>query len=196
MTMPDGQPNGGTQHTGSATERMAGEVKAQAGRAKGKITEQARSSAEDVKNRASSAFSERKGQVAGQLTSVAAAVRRSTDQLRDEGQDRMAGYAESLAERVDNAATYVRDKDGPQLREDLEGLMRRQPALLIGTAFALGVLGARFLKSSQRDSEYEPDHTGVQRFEPYDEELQPVGQPTRAWEGPSTPGMGGFDATA
>ena len=37
------------------------------------------------------------------------------------------------------------------MREDLENLARRQPALMLGGALVLGLIGARFLKSSQRD---------------------------------------------
>jgi hypothetical protein len=36
------------------------------------------------------------------------------------------------------------------VREDLEGLARRRPALVLGGALALGLLAARFFKSSKR----------------------------------------------
>jgi hypothetical protein len=36
------------------------------------------------------------------------------------------------------------------MRQDLENLARRQPALMIGGALLLGLIGARFLKSSER----------------------------------------------
>jgi hypothetical protein len=36
------------------------------------------------------------------------------------------------------------------MRQDLENLARRQPALMIGGALVLGLIGARFLKSSER----------------------------------------------
>jgi hypothetical protein len=38
------------------------------------------------------------------------------------------------------------------MRQDLENLARRQPALMIGGALVLGLIGARFLKSSERRS--------------------------------------------
>jgi len=36
------------------------------------------------------------------------------------------------------------------MRQDLENLARRQPALMIGGALVLGLIGARFMKSSER----------------------------------------------
>jgi hypothetical protein len=36
------------------------------------------------------------------------------------------------------------------MRHDLENAARRQPAIAIGGAIVLGLIGARFLKSSER----------------------------------------------
>ena len=36
------------------------------------------------------------------------------------------------------------------MRTDLESLARRQPAIAIGGALVLGLIGARFLRSSER----------------------------------------------
>jgi hypothetical protein len=41
----------------------------------------------------------------------------------------------------------------------VENLARRQPALVFAGAFALGLVGARFLKSSDPGSRYDP-YTG------------------------------------
>ena len=38
-----------------------------------------------------------------------------------------------------------------ELLSDAQQLARRRPALFVGAAFAIGVLGARFLKSSAAD---------------------------------------------
>jgi hypothetical protein len=45
-------------------------------------------------------------------------------------------------------AEYLREADGGRMARDLESLARRQPALVFGGAFALGLIAARFLKSS------------------------------------------------
>ena len=124
----------------------------QEGRAgvKERISEQARSAARQAREKAGNAFTERKTEVAGQVSSVADAVRTSTDQLRGSGHDQIAGITESIAEQAERAASYLRDADLRSIRRDFEDLARRQPMLVIGGALALGILGARFLRSSER----------------------------------------------
>ena len=57
---------------------------------------------------------------------------------------------DTVARQVEQVADYLRNKDARAMRQDLENLARRQPALLIGSALVLGLIGARFLKSSER----------------------------------------------
>jgi hypothetical protein len=52
---------------------------------------------------------------------------------------------------MDQVASYLWSKDARAMRADLEALARRQPAIVLGGALVLGLIGARFLKSSQRD---------------------------------------------
>lgn len=159
MTTPyGGQASGTFEQPGATTTDDATTVRDKANEVKHKISEQARTKMQEAREKAGSAIDERKSELAGSMTSVAGAVRASTDQLRVEGHDRIAGYAESLAQQFDRAAGYLRDRDPRALREDLEGIARRQPALLIGAAFALGIFAARFLKSSNRE-------TAIQRYE-------------------------------
>jgi hypothetical protein len=54
---------------------------------------------------------------------------------------------------VDRFSSYLRDHDLGDVRSDVENLARRQPAVAIGAALVLGMLGARFLKSSQRNQD-------------------------------------------
>ncbi|HEX6643489.1 MAG TPA: hypothetical protein VF037_02370 [Gemmatimonadales bacterium] len=158
MTTPYGGQAGGTFDQAGTTTESTTTARDKAAQMKNKIAEEARTRLEEAREKAGTAVDERKGQLAGSMSSVAGAVRRSTDQLREEGHDRIAGYADSLAQQFDRAAGYLRERDGRQLREDLEGIARRQPALVIGAAFALGVLAARFLRSSDRE-------TAIQRYD-------------------------------
>ena len=159
MTTPyGGQASGTFEQAGATTTDESTTIRDKANEVKHKISEQARSSVQQARDKAGTAIDERKTELAGSMTSVAGAVRRSTDQLREEGHDRIAGYAESVAQQFDRAAGYLRDRDPRALREDLEGLARRQPALLIGAAFAIGIFAARFLRSSDRE-------TAIQRYD-------------------------------
>jgi hypothetical protein len=62
----------------------------------------------------------------------------------------VANLTDSLAEQVERLSSYLRDRDVRALRDDLENLARRQPAVALGAAVAVGMLVARFIKSSQR----------------------------------------------
>jgi hypothetical protein len=139
-----------------------------------KIEEQARTAARQAREKAGNAFAERKTEVAGQVSSVADAVRTSSGQLRGSGHDQIAGITESIAEQAERAATYLRDADLRSIRRDFEDLARRQPMLVIGGALALGIIGARFLRSSERR---EPDFDRGRDFD-------------------NNFASGGFDATA
>jgi len=65
------------------------------------------------------------------------------------GVDRMRDI---LMENTERFANGLRDKSADELLRDVRNLARRQPALFIGGSVAVGILAARFLKSS-RDGE-------------------------------------------
>jgi hypothetical protein len=80
-------------------------------------------------------------------------MRQSSQGLRDQDQGAVAGYAEQAADRLDGAAEYLRQRDVPQLVDEVEGFARRQPAMFLGAAFGLGLLAARFVKSSRQQGQ-------------------------------------------
>src|SRR5690606_33979901 len=53
--------------------------------------------------------------------------------------------------QVDSLASFLDNQDVAELVDNAEDLARRQPAVFVGGAFALGVLGGRFLRSSRRE---------------------------------------------
>lgn len=95
-----------------------------------------------------STLSTQKDACAESLTGIAQAFRSTADNLRQSDQAPIGQYAETVAGWVDSATGYLNERDVNEIVRDVEGLARRQPALFIGTAFALGFLAARFLKSS------------------------------------------------
>ena len=148
MTMPNSdagefRANGG-QQTGTSAREQIRDVKDQ-------VVGQAKSTLQQARDRASSSLGESKSQFADQFGTVADALRRTTEHLREEDQQRIAGLTETVARQVDQVANYLRSKDAQAMRADIESLARRQPALVLGGALVLGLIGARFLKSSQRD---------------------------------------------
>jgi hypothetical protein len=117
---------------------------------KDQVMGQAKNTFQQARDRASSSLGESKTQIADQFGAVADALRRTTEHLRSEDQQRIAGLTDTMARQVDQAANYLRTKDARAMKQDLENLARRQPALMLGGALVLGLIGARFLKSSDR----------------------------------------------
>jgi hypothetical protein len=67
----------------------------------------------------------------------------------------VADLTDSLAEQVERLSSYLRERDLRAVRDDVEDFARRQPAVAIGVALGLGMLGARFFKSSRRTGGFE-----------------------------------------
>ena len=78
---------------------------------------------------------------------------RVTQKLREERHDTIAGYIDKAADQIDNWSRRLRDKDIDELMSDVQRLARRQPAVFISSAFALGLVGARFFKSSRQQDQ-------------------------------------------
>ena len=111
------------------------------------------------------------------LGSVAQALRQSGETLRSKNPETpIPQYISSAADQVERLSSYLRTNSVSDMVNGLEQLARRQPMLFIGSAFMLGLLGARFLKSSGRSdtSSYGYDdrqagrETGAFRTQNYD----------------------------
>jgi hypothetical protein len=90
-----------------------------------------------------------KDKAAESLGGVAEAIRSTGAQLNEQDQPAQVGrYVNQAADVVENVAQYLRTKDIDEMFGQVEELARRQPAVFIGAAFALGFMAARFLKSS------------------------------------------------
>jgi hypothetical protein len=109
----------------------------------GRVREQATAQLDTQKNRATDG-----------LGSVAQAVRQTTEHLRNNQHDTVARYAEQAADQIERFSQRLKEKDVGELMNDAQQLARRQPAMFVGGAFALGLVGARFLKSSSRDRHF------------------------------------------
>jgi len=106
-----------------------------------------------VKERAVAQLSTQKDRATEGLGSVTDFVRQGTRQLRDQQHDTLAGYVEQAADQIDRFSQQLRNKDVSELVADAQRLARRNPAVFIGSAFALGVVGARFFKSSSQSDD-------------------------------------------
>lgn len=176
-------PRGGTRGRTAAgdteavgTGHVTGSAPAAAGTGQGPGEHQATQSQQSgivgmVRERATSQLSTQKVKATDGLDSIAQAVRQTTQQLRSQDQAAIAGYIDKAADGLEQLSRRLRDKEVDELMRDARNIARRQPALFIGGSFALGILAARFIKSSQRDgaSEYHQrgGETGVERTGAY-----------------------------
>ncbi len=116
--------------------------------AKGEAKQQAGKLADQAKEQASSRTAEQKERATESLDHVAQALHQTGDNLRDEEQQTVARYMDDAATQVERLAGYLKEKSPEDLFHEAERFARREPAMFVGGAFALGLLGARFLKSS------------------------------------------------
>ncbi len=120
---------------------------------KEEVTQKAGEAVDKFKQQAGTQLDTQKGRVSETLGSVALAIRQTGTQLHDQDQGNIAMYTDKAAEQIERLSTYVRDADIGQIAGELERFARRQPALFLGGALALGLFGARFLKSSGQQNQ-------------------------------------------
>lgn len=107
-----------------------------------------------VREQATSQLNTQKNKATDGLGTVASAVRQTTDRLRGDNHDTVARYAEQAADQIERLSERIKDKDIGELLNDAQRLARQRPALFVGGAFAVGLLGARFMKSSAEPDDY------------------------------------------
>ena len=151
------------EKTAQKAEQVAQDAKQQAEKSTqdakeraGDIKDKVKAQAQDAKNRAQAeaakGFEQGKGRVVSQVSSVAQAFRKTGEQLRDEDQDDLAGYTERIADEVEKVSGYLEGKSLRDVMGDVETFARQRPSLFVGGALALGLVAARFLRSSSSHS--------------------------------------------
>jgi hypothetical protein len=126
-------------------------------------------------------------QASGLIGEVADAVESVGRQLRQNDQAMLAEYASRAAHQIDRFSAYLEENDVEDLVYDAERFARRQPAVFLGGAFALGFLAVRFLKSSAPRSRpgYQPRRYNAARTS-----RPRLSRPVSAYETASYPSTG------
>jgi len=102
-------------------------------------------------DKVASTIDSQKNRAADGLGSFAQALRQTGDQMRGQTQGAPVDqYVASAASQIERFSGYLRSTNTKEIVRNVEDFARQQPALFIGGAFMLGLLGARFLKSSER----------------------------------------------
>ena len=134
--------------TGTPGAPLIEQVKQQTQQVVGQAGEKAGQVVGQVRNQVKTQLSDKKVEAAGGLGTVAQALRQTGETLRTGQQEGVAQAADTAAQFVDQVSGYLRDKDIDDLVGEVENFARTNPAVFLGSAFVLGFMAARFLKSS------------------------------------------------
>ena len=114
-----------------------------------KMKQAASTVTDQAKQKAMSQAATQKDQAAESLNTVSDAVNQAAQRLRQNDQAPIAQVAETAASSISQLADHLRSRNINDLIGEVEDFASNQPALFLGGAFLVGVLGARFLKSSR-----------------------------------------------
>ena len=121
----------GAQHLGADAKHLASSI------------------ADEARKTAESKIARGQNVAADQLNSVATALRKTGTEMRNGDQGVLTDVVVGAADKVEWASDYLQSRTLGQVIGDVEGFARREPALFLGGAFVVGLLGGRFLKSSR-----------------------------------------------
>jgi len=119
------------------------------------VAQKAAGLVDTVKQQASSQLNAQKQKASDGIGSVVAAVRQTSEKLREGQQAGVAQYVERAADQLERFSNHLRDRDIDELMNEARNFARRQPALFVGSSFAIGLVAARFFKASSPDRDYE-----------------------------------------
>ncbi len=140
------------QTSGGSRDEQATPMKEQVQHTAADVKEQVQHTAADLKEQvatqATGTMANQKDAASDNLNTVAHAFRQTSEHLRDSDQAGIAGYVDRAAGQVEHVAGYLSKRDLREIAQDAEQFARREPALFLGGALALGLFAARFLKSS------------------------------------------------
>ena len=136
-----------------STRQSAGHVIDSAKQSAGQAVDSAKQTAghalDSAKQQVVEQINTQKARAAETLDGFKESVQEIGDTFNKHGQTMVAGYAHSFASQVDSVSTYVRESDVEKLGKDAQEFARQNPAIVIGSAFLIGIAIARFFKSSE-----------------------------------------------
>ena len=107
--------------------------------------------ADQVKDQASAVAQQQMTSAAEGLDSAAGAVNAVGDRLRENNLGELSQYTGMAAEQIEKLATWLRTTTPEDIARDVEDFAKKQPAVFVAGALALGLIGVRFLRSTGQD---------------------------------------------
>lgn len=142
-----------SRQDGSAAADLGDEAAERARATLDHAREDARALVDRARESAMSALDQQKAEAANQIAGVSKALQATADALKDQDLGPIAVYVGRAAESLGSMADALNGQDLPTLLKSTRKMARRQPALFVGGAFAVGFGLARFLKTSAEDAQ-------------------------------------------
>lgn len=128
-------------------------------------------------------LADQKIQASGTLETTARAFVDIGHRLEQQGQGPIGQSLSLAGEKIEQFTRTLKDRDVDELYSDIEDLARRQPVYFFGGALILGLLAARFLKSTTQvsgsgiQSSYAPGAAGNVITGPFTQQNRPAARP-------------------
>lgn len=164
----NGGATGVVEQAQQVASQAVGQVQEKASQAFGQAKETSGQVVGQVSEQAVSRLSRQKEQAAAGLGSVAEVLRHTGEELRGQEGDAItqtaAQYSEVAVSKIEAVSTYLREHEMSDVVRDVENFARREPVIFMGAAFLVGMLAARFLKSTAPST---PGANGNNAITPY-----------------------------
>ncbi len=136
-----------------AVQQRAGQVTQAAQQAAGDTLETVRREAEGARGVVHEKAAESMVTASDGLAGAATAVGQVSERLRQVDHGVLSQYTDRAAQQLEELAARLRTMTPEQALHEVEQLARRQPALFMAAAFAVGLLGARVLHGASGSDE-------------------------------------------
>jgi hypothetical protein len=136
-----GRQEAGTQGLGEIGQEAVSQAQEQAVKIVSQAKEQVTASVKTQTTRGASV-----------ATVLSSSLHDAGSQLREQDEPAIATYLDQAADQVEQIGTMLDNQEYGQLIGTIQGFARRQPVLFFAAAVAVGVVGARFLRSSAPQS--------------------------------------------
>lgn len=123
------------------------------------VQEKATSLGDQIRQQANDQVATQMDRAASGLEMVAGLLRQAGQQVGEQDQTAFAGSINGMADRVEQWSESLKNQDASQLADETKQFARREPALFVGGALALGFLGVRFFKSSPEQQHTDGDQS-------------------------------------
>jgi hypothetical protein len=110
-----------------------------------------------IEDRTQSATSGYKSDISTGLHTLADGLRQTSSTFQNAAEDKPlssagARYIEDLANKIENVSNYFESKDPADVVKDVKNFARKNPAIFVGGAFALGFALSRLVRSASNTS--------------------------------------------